>query len=59
MKSNQNEINQDTKNAKTKIEYMTLWFLRELRVLRGKRCFFIKCKEFTTKTLRTAAFDMR
>jgi hypothetical protein len=30
---------------------MALWFLRELRALRGKKSFFIKCKEFTTKTL--------
>jgi hypothetical protein len=30
---------------------MTLWFLRELRALRGEKSFFIKCKEFTTKIL--------
>ena len=31
---------------------MTLWFLRELRAFRGDSPKdFIKCKEFTTKTL--------
>jgi hypothetical protein len=42
---NQNE-NKTTKNTKTKIKYVTLCFLRELRVLRGETSFFIKCKEF-------------
>jgi hypothetical protein len=30
---------------------MTLWFLHELCALRGETNFFIKCKEFTVKTL--------
>ena len=33
---------------------MTLRFLRELRALRGETSFFIKCKEFTIKTLNSA-----
>jgi len=36
---------------KEKIECMTLRFLCELRALRGETSFFIKCKEFTIKTL--------
>jgi hypothetical protein len=33
---------------------MTLWFLRELRALRGGTSFFIKCKEIAVKGLTRA-----
>ena len=46
-----NQTTKITKNTKLMIEFMTLWFLHELRDLRGETSFFRLCKEIIYKRL--------